>query len=624
MKLTKVCRVLIFVWVLILIALPALAGSQFGPRIPTTYFATTGVGESDQGIPPDPYETFSYDIALRNAGIENFNVVYYTSVLPLESNEVPIDTVKQSFHHGAVLESIMAKAGGIKGDTAAAGIGRVWAVDAEGKAIGGFAAEYERIYTQQKVAAETAKQEAIKQLTASLKHELSLRGLSQKGEMKFNITSLYIQKNYGMALAALGFVDFIYPDPVSVKTADKHKPITMELINLVEKNAEIRNMLETSIAEARKINPDPKTNPVQSLPDYYDFIDRASELIPQDVLDNPSSLIRDQILQSICYFYFLVDQPLTELQDKGLFKNTIQYYKPFSSWLRNFVKAWGAFLDTENSWNDKTYQEFYHDPSFGLQKGWYEPSSHWNTFNRFFARYLKSPDARPVASPDDPSVVVSPADSVPQGVWAIDENSNILVDGGLNIKLAKFYNIKDLLGEDSQYQKAFANGVLTHTFLNVNDYHRYHFAVGGIVKEKKVISQNVALEVAWSPEEGKYIPIDSTGWQFSQTRGYVIVDTGEYGLVALIPMGMAQVSSVNFEDEVRVGSTHKKGSMLGNFLFGGSDFVMLFQDKAGFELTAAPEDTTATKSAPGQKRRVKTYKHLLMGEEYGVMRGQTR
>ncbi len=143
-----------------------------------------------------------------------------------------------------------------------------------------------------------------------------------------------------------------------------------------------------------------------------------------------------------------------------------------------------------------------------------------------------------------------------------------------------------------------------------------------VVKEKKVISQNVALEVAWSPEEGKYVPIDSTGWQFSQTRGYVIVDTGKYGLVALIPMGMAQVSSVNFEDEVKVGTTHNKGSMLGNFLFGGSDFVMLFQDKAGFEITAPPEDTTVTKSAPSQERRVKTYKHLLMGEEYGVMRGQ--
>jgi len=386
---------------------------------------------------------------------------------------------------------------------------------------------------------------------------------------------------------------------------DSYKPITRELIDLLEKNPEIRDMLETSIAEAKKINPDPKTNPAQSLSGYYDFIDSVSELIPHEILENPSDLIRDQILQSLCYFYYLVDQPLPELKNKGLYRNTIQFYTPFSLWLCDFAKVWGAFLDTENSWNQKTYQEFYNDPSFGLQKGWYESSSNWDTFNRFFSRYLKSPNARPIASPGDPTVVVSPADSVPQGVWAIDDNSNIRVEDGLEVKLVRYYSIKDLLGEDSQYKDAFANGVLTHTFLNVFDYHRYHFAVGGTIKEKKIIVQNIALEVAWSAEQVRYIPIDSTGWQFSQTRGYVIVDTGKYGLVALIPMGMAQVSSVNFEDDVKVGTTHEKGDMLGNFLFGGSDFVMLFQESAGFEMTAASDI------------------HLLMGEKYGVMKDAT-
>jgi phosphatidylserine decarboxylase len=404
-------------------------------------------------------------------------------------------------------------------------------------------------------------------------------------------------------LAAMVFAASILALSPAAMAEGGHKPITEELIALVEVNPEIGSMLEASIAEAKEANPDPKTNPVQSLSEYYDFIDRASELIPQDVLENPSDLTSDQILQSICYFYFLVDQPLPELEDKGLYKNTIQYYEPFSSWLRDFANAWGSFLDTEESWNNETYMEFYDDPSFGLQEGWYESPSNWNTFNQFFSRLLASPEARPIASPDDGAVVVSPADSVPQGTWAIDENSNIQVEDGLEVKLVRYYSIEDLLGGDSEYKDAFANGVLTHSFLNVNDYHRYHFAVGGEIKEKRIISQNVALEVAWNATEGKYDPIDSTGWQFSQTRGYVIVDTGEYGLVALIPMGMAQVSSVNFEDDVEVGATPEKGDMLGYFLFGGSDFVMLFQEGAGFEMTATQGE------------------HILMGTEYGVMRG---
>ncbi|MCX6673975.1 MAG: phosphatidylserine decarboxylase [Methanothrix sp.] len=386
---------------------------------------------------------------------------------------------------------------------------------------------------------------------------------------------------------------------------DSHKAITQDLINLIEKNPEIGNMLEASIAKAKEINPDPKTNPVQNLSDYYDFIDSTSEIIPQDVLGDPSNITRDQILQSICYFYFLVDQPLPELENKGLFNNTIQYYEPFSSWLRDFADAWGLFLDTEESWSPKIYQEFYNDPNFGLQKGWYESSSNWSTFNQFFSRYLESPNARPIASPNDTSVVVSPADSVPQGTWAIANDSTIEVKDGLEVKLVHYYSVEDLLGNDSMYKDAFANGVLTHTFLNVNDYHRYHFAVGGTIKENKSIVQNVALEVSWNSTGKKYDPIDSTGWQFSQTRGYVIVDTEKYGLVALIPMGMAQVSSVNFEKGVVVGSAPEKGDMLGNFLFGGSDFIMLFQDRAGFEMTATPGI------------------HILMGEEYGVMKGTT-
>jgi phosphatidylserine decarboxylase len=69
---------------------------------------------------------------------------------------------------------------------------------------------------------------------------------------------------------------------------------------------------------------------------------------------------------------------------------------------------------------------------------------------------------------------------------------------------------------------------------------------------------------------------------------------------------MSQVSSVNFEDTVKVGDTVKKGDMLGYFLFGGSDFVLIFQSKVDFKLTVP-------------KERDGTYKHVLMGEEYGKL-----
>ncbi|MFH1846863.1 MAG: hypothetical protein ABH869_04830 [Candidatus Omnitrophota bacterium] len=58
------------------------AGEEFGPRIPTAYVATTGTGESDEGIPPDPYETFSYDIALAALGFLEY--IYPDPINPAE------------------------------------------------------------------------------------------------------------------------------------------------------------------------------------------------------------------------------------------------------------------------------------------------------------------------------------------------------------------------------------------------------------------------------------------------------------------------------------------------------------------------------------------------------------
>ncbi len=50
--------------------------------------------------------------------------------------------------------------------------------------------------------------------------------------------------------------------------------------------------------------------------------------------------------------------------------------------------------------------------------------------------------------------------------------------------------------------------------------------------------------------------------------------------------------------------------MLGNLLFGGSYFVMFFQEKAGSKIMMQKES--------GED----AYRHILMGVKYGVMNGQ--
>lgn len=422
---------------------------------------------------------------------------------------------------------------------------------------------------------------------------------------------------------------------ISVKDLSKpyedYQPITQELIDLLANHPDIKANLDRSLKMAAVENSDRKTNPAQYMSAYFAYVDEAAKMLPQQILNNPPDLIRDQILQTICYFHFLVSQPLGPIPE-GQFGSSLQYNPVFAAWMRDFANAWGAYLDTPESFTDVTYKQFYDDPKFRLAIGDYEPRPNWNTFNRFFSRYLASPDKRPIASASDTSIVVTPADSQPQGVWNINAAGNIVVEDsseGLRVKNTRYFNVSDLLGGalNEKYNKHFVGGVLTHTFLNVFDYHRYHFPVGGKILDTSIIQQNVALEVSWDTAKKVYVPIDSTGWQFTQTRGIVIVDMGEkYGYAALIPMGMAQVSSVNFESNVVPGNTVKKGDMLGNFLFGGSDYLMLFGNKANFTLQAKPGDQSTNKSVHRlpQTSDQPTYAHTLMGTLYGKFEPETK
>jgi phosphatidylserine decarboxylase precursor len=387
---------------------------------------------------------------------------------------------------------------------------------------------------------------------------------------------------------------------------------TKELIAMVDSSPELKSMLQSSLAKAKEINPNRNTNPAQTLEEYYEFVTWTETTIPWAIIKKEEyPEIFNNIFQGICAFYFLIDQPLAELEGKGLVNNSLQYYEPFAKWLVTFSKSWGAYLDTEDSWNESYYQMALNDPNFGLQKGWYEDPSNWKTFNQFFSRYLKSPEMRPITSLDLDSVVVSFADSEPQGVWAIDSMSNLMEKEGVPVKSATLKSISKLIGDDSEYKDAFANGTFTHSFLSVNDYHRYHFPLGGTIKEVRLIQgiNPTGGELWWDDENNRYAfnPTAKTGWQSVETRGCVILETNEFGLVALMPIGMVAVGSVNFEEHLTPGTTVKKGDMLGHFAFGGSDFIMIFQEGVTFSLDSPMQEDG------------NSYKHILMGERLGLL-----
>ncbi|MBS0419576.1 MAG: phosphatidylserine decarboxylase [Proteobacteria bacterium] len=394
--------------------------------------------------------------------------------------------------------------------------------------------------------------------------------------------------------------------------ASSRGPAAAELERLVAANPELKRLLVTSIERARQVNPDPKTNPIQSLSQYYDFISWAERATPGNLLEpRPNATLYQRLDQSLGYLYFICDQPLPELAGKGYFNNSLQYVEPFASWNRRFVRSWGAFLSSPQSWDAQLLRLASADPIFGLDRGWYEDPSHWRTFNQFFARKLASPAKRPIAAPADGSVIASPVDSIPQGAWAIGSDSRTREKQGVPIKTGTVQSVTQLIGETSRYKNAFAGGTLTHLFLDVGDYHHYHFPLGGIVREVHVIpgGEVAGGYITWDATNRRYaFDPSSIGWQSLETRGSLILETEAFGLVALLPIGMSPVSSVNFDPALKEGVRVRKGDHLGYFLFGGSDFVMVFQ--AGYTLTLdSPRETSGN-----------AYSHVLAGERLGNLR----
>ena len=91
-----------------------------------------------------------------------------------------------------------------------------------------------------------------------------------------------------------------------------------------------------------------------------------------------------------------------------------------------------------------------------------------------------------------------------------------------------------------------------------------------------------------------------------ETRDCVVIDTEEYGLVAVLPIGMSQICSCNWEDSVQVGAKVEKGDPMGYFLFGGSDIVMVFQSCVDVEFLCEAEGDG--------------YAHILMGQPYANLK----
>lgn len=353
------------------------------------------------------------------------------------------------------------------------------------------------------------------------------------------------------------------------------KDCVAELKKLLDENPGWSDLLVASLKQAKEVAlragmTRAKGWP-EDIPAYCEFIRKSAHLIPRQ--DYPR-----ETFNVLATFYWLIDQP-TGME--------LQKHDSFNRWMHDFALQWGSFCNTPQS--AAGIDSFATDPAYNVWQ-YVKPPGGWACFNDFFAREVK-PGLRPVAGSRQDSIITSPADCT------FKSKAHITDDNKVTFKYTHTYSILDLL-EGSPYRDRFRGGLFAHSFLGPADYHRFHAPVRGTVLECRAITGRVYLQVEIN-EDGEFEAPDDAdnGYEFRQERGLIVFDS-PVGLVATIPIGMAQVSSVNMS--AVVGSYLDKGDQFGYFMFGGSDMIMLFEKDSDVEFTAAPGIHTNVGMAVGE------------------------
>ena len=334
------------------------------------------------------------------------------------------------------------------------------------------------------------------------------------------------------------------------------------LRQLLTVDTTLRGLMEQSLQQAAMQNPHMQTNPVRTLDDWYAYLEYFLRHMPWENLDlgEKASFFR-RIDQNIGYFYYLLDQPLEALKICGYWYPSLQYEPRIAAWLVDYNNAWGEWLSSLNSWNDTYYNLARTDARFELDTDRYESPSTWHSWNDFFTRKLKEP----FASHLSPLTFISPCDGV-------------IMD--YPVKTISTTHLQDLLG-NSPYAACFEGGEAIHIVLDVFDYHHFHAPCDGRVVEQKIILGIHAGGgvIIWDEEQGRYRydTLGAVGFQSLETRGVLVMDTPDFGYVALIAVGIQQVSSIQWTSILPTPYTVHQGKELGAFLFGGSDVVLLFE-----------------------------------------------
>lgn len=200
----------------------------------------------------------------------------------------------------------------------------------------------------------------------------------------------------------------------------------------------------------------------------------------------------------------------------------------------------------------------------------------FGSWDDFFTRTFRS-GVRPVSAKGDDSVIVNACESAPLQV-----KTGVSLDDRFWLK-GQPYSLENMLNFD-EHAPLFEGGTVHQAFLSALSFHRWNSSVSGTIHSE-------GLRGEWFLLPGKPVRgLQESRWGRSQRSQrfatlltavamraliFIEADNPKIGLMCVVPVGMAEVSSC--EITVKVGQQVEKGEQLGMFHFGGSTHCLVFR-----------------------------------------------
>lgn len=365
-------------------------------------------------------------------------------------------------------------------------------------------------------------------------------------------------------------------------------PCIKELDAFIESNEVIKYLVDNACKENANII-------ASNLPDVK--LDKVPRIASKDDLLHAFNYILTEVPQFIDYD--LVGLPFSAYVvgiDPTLSGSALFRLPMFNKQMSKILKVWNAFLASSASntgfskenvqWLSTTAKEQY---KFEDWKKDSETLPYWSSWNSFFTRDFKNKNIqRPISDPNSNRTAICPNDGS-MYKW----EPNIAKKDVFWFKDMQ-YSLTDILSssiseqqqiiDDNKLVDIFTGGYIFQTYLNPYNFHKWWCPVNAEVLFTPFAIPGCFFSKLVLPDFGGATTASLPYLSEVNARGLIVFKTEEYGHVCCIPLGMSEVSSIEFDSNLVAGTTVTKGQEMGKFNYGGSSFAVIYERLPGKKL----------------------------------------